>query len=54
MVAIVKEFEDKLSSYYGTNVVLVTIAMDTWLCSNMKELDSVVLCLEMDESQITY
>ena len=43
---ITKEFEKKLSQFYGMEIYISTIAMDTWLCSNMKEIDNVVICLE--------
>ena len=47
MVYVVKEFEEKLSSYYGTTIILTTVAMDVWLCSNDREIDNVILCLEV-------
>ena len=49
MVFVVREFEEKLSAFYGTKVTLTTIAMDVWLCSNDREIDNVILCLEMGD-----
>ena len=45
-VIITKEFEAKLSQFYGMDIYLSTLAMDTWLCSNLKEVDNVVMCFE--------
>ena len=41
-----KEFEEKLSIFYGTNLILATIIMDVWICSNDREIDNVVIALE--------
>ena len=40
------ELEEKLSFFYGAKIKVTTLAMDTWFCSNMKEIDNVVICLE--------
>ena len=43
---IVEEFEAKISSFYGANIRVVTIAMEALLCSHERELENVVICLE--------
>ena len=42
----VREFEKKISEFYNTEIKLTTIAMDAWLCSNDREVDNVIFCLE--------
>ena len=42
----VREFEKKISEFYNTEIKLITIAMDAWLCSNDREVDNVIFCLE--------
>ena len=49
-ILVLNELEDKLSYFYGANIAVATIAMDTWLCHNMCEMDNVVFCLEPSES----
>ena len=46
MIILVKEFERKISAFYKTDMELVAIAMDAWLCPEFRELDNVVLFLE--------
>lgn len=46
MKLLVQEFEMKISEFYGTEMELVAIAMDSWLCPGFRELDNVVLFLE--------
>ena len=41
-----KEFERKLSQFYGIELTLVTLIMDVWICPNEREIDNVVLMLE--------
>ena len=41
-----KEFERKLSHFYGDDLTLVTLIMDVWICPNEREIDNVVLMLE--------
>ena len=46
---IVKEFERKISEFYGTDMVLTTLGMDTWLCVHDREIDNTILCFEERE-----
>ena len=49
MAFILREFEYKISEFYGTQLMLATLAMDAWLCANVREIDNVVLCLELKQ-----
>ena len=46
MVVLIEEFERKISAFYKTDMELVALAMDCWLCPGFRELDSVVIFLE--------
>lgn len=46
MIILIKEFERKISAFYGTDMELVALAMDSWLCPGYRELDNVVFFLE--------
>ena len=46
MKILIDEFERKISDFYRTDMELVAIAMDSWLCPEIRELDNVVLFLE--------
>jgi len=50
-VLVLNEFEEKLSFFYGAKIKVTTLAMDTWLCSNIKEIDNVVILLEPGEKE---
>ncbi len=46
MLILIEEFERKLSAFYGTEMELVALTMDTWLCPGFREIDNVILFLE--------
>lgn len=46
MKFLIQEFEEKISAFYKSEMELVAIAMDCWLCPEFRELDNVVLFLE--------
>ena len=46
---ILNELEVKLSYYYGVKLRVKSLIMDAWLCSNSKEVDNVIFCLEHEE-----
>ena len=46
MILVLNEFERKLSEFYGFKMMVSTLAMDVWLCTNNREADNVLLCLE--------
>ena len=46
MLILIREFERKISAYYGTEMELVALTMDTWLCPGFREIDNVILFLE--------
>ena len=47
---LVKEYERKVSEFYGADIHLTAIGMDCWLCTNNREIDNVVLCFDKNES----
>ena len=49
---VLNELEEKLSYFYDARIKVTTLAMDTWFCSNMKEIDNIVMCLEPDDEKI--
>ena len=52
MVLVLNELEEKLSWFYGTRLKVSALAMDAWLCSNSKEVDNVIFCLEPNYDEI--
>lgn len=46
---ILNELEEKLSFFYGIRIKVSSLVMDAWLCSKIKEVDNVILCLEQEK-----
>ena len=49
-ITVVKEFEDKVGAFYGTEITLVTIAFDALFCTFERDLDNVKIFLEPKEN----
>ena len=43
---VIKDFEKKISDFYGIDLMMTTLACDAWICENDRELDNVVITFE--------
>ena len=43
---VVRDFEKKISDFYGIDLMMTTLACDAWICENDRELDNVVMTFE--------
>ena len=43
---LIKDFEKKISDFYGIDLMMTTLACDAWICENDRELDNVVITFE--------